>query len=630
MAKGYKRVKNEGLPNVTRKKLGFLLIVAIIALFALSLNLAFISASSGESYSKVVLNSRNYESSTIPFRRGTIMDVNGETLAVSEKVYYVILDCRVLNELGEDAIEETTAALNNCFGDQGISKELIRGYLIDRPESAYIRILEEQTYEQISPFLEKQGEEDSLIGGVWFEEAYKRIYPQGELTSHVVGYAISNEVGQWGLEASYDSELIGTNGRVYGYLNAASYMETTTKAATDGNNIISTLDAGAQRIIRKHVIDFNEEHKDEAVEGLGSLNTSVLVMNPQTGAVIAMYSYPEFDPNNYTDITASGLYTEEEVATMTEEEITEARSKMWTNYIISNTYEPGSVAKPFTVAAGLETGALSGMESFYCDGGEDFDVAGYYVKCNNVSGHGMLTLSESVSQSCNDALMQIARRIGTEDFAEYQSIFGFGKKTMIDLPGEANAAGLLFSVDDMKEIDLATNSFGQTFNVTMIQTASAFCSLINGGNYYKPYLVERIETADKEVVFRAIPSLVKETISEETSEKLKKYMRETMLTGTGKTANIEGYEIGAKTGTAQKLPREDENYLLSFMGYAPADDPEVLIYVVIDQPNVGEQDNSLLVTGLSKKIMEELFPYLEITSCVEVEENTESLWDYTE
>ena len=630
MAKSYKRVKNEGLPNVTRKKLVFLLIVAFLALFILSLNLGYISASSGENYSKVVLNSRNYESTTIPFRRGTIMDANGETLAVSEKVYFVILDCKVLNQSGEDAIKETITALSLCFGDQGINEELIRGYLVDRKDSAYIRILEEQPYEKIAPFIEKQNEKGSLIAGVWFEESYKRVYPQGELTSHVVGYTINNDVGQWGLEASYDSELVGNNGRTYGYLNAEAYMETTTKAATDGNNIISTLDAGAQRIIRKHVVAFNEAHKDEATEGPGSLDTSVLVMDPNTGAVIAMYNYPEFDPNNYTDITASGLYTDEEVAAMTDEEITNARSKMWTNYIISNTYEPGSVAKPFTVAAGLETGALSGYESYYCDGGEDFSAAGYYVKCNNTEGHGMLTLSEAVSKSCNDALMQIAGSIGTEYFAKYQSIFGFGKKTMIDLPGEANAAGLLFSADDMKEIDLATNSFGQTFNVTMIQTASAFCSLINGGKYYKPYLVQRIETANSEVVFDASPVLIKETVSEETSDKLKEYMRETMTTGTGKTANIEGYEIGAKTGTAQKLPREDENYLLSFMGYAPADDPEVLIYVVIDQPNVEIQDNSLLVTGLAKDIMTELFPYLEITGTETVEENTDSLWEYTE
>lgn len=626
------KTKNQGLPKVARKKLVFLLVVVFIAILVLGLNLAYISASSGENYSKVVLNSRYYESKTIPFRRGTIMDANGETLAVSEKVYYVILDCSVLNQCEPDVQNATIMALTACFGDQGITEELIRGYMVDRAKSAYIRILEEQPYEKISPYIEKQEAEDSLVSGtaVWFEDSYKRIYPQGQLTCHAVGYTIKNEVGQWGLEAQYDQELTGSNGRTYGYLNADSYMETTTKAATDGNNLISTLDAGAQRIIRKHVLAFNEEHKDEAREGLGSLNTSVLVMNPNTGAVIAMYNYPEFDPNNYTDLTVSGLYTAEQVAAMSEEEITNARSKMWTNYTIGSTYEPGSVSKSFTVAAGLETGRLTGNESYYCDGGQDFSSAGYYVKCNREEGHGMLSLSGSVAMSCNDALMQIAESIGVEHFSTYQTIFGFGKKTNIDLPGEVNAAGLLFSKDDMKEIDLATNSFGQNFNVTMIQTASAFCSLINGGKYYKPYLIQRIETADKELVYDAEPVLIKETISEETSAKLRAYMRETMTYGTGKTANIENYEIGAKTGTAEKLPREEENYLLSYMGYAPANDPEVLIYVVIDQPNAEIQDNSLLVTGLSKNIMTELFPYLEITSTVETEENPDTVWEYSE
>lgn len=630
----------QGLSRITKTKLRWVLFIVFVALFVLSLVLLSISLSRGDEYSKTVLNSSYYESKIIPFRRGTITDINGETLAVSEKVYYVILDCKILNtiedkEKKEKSIDKTIAALVQCFGDQGVSQEQLREYIVNEPDNAYIRLLANQEYEKILPFLDLQEEDEKdkdgpFITGVWFEESYKRMYPLGSLVSHVVGYTLNSETGQAGLEAQYDEELTGINGRTYGYRNSDSYKETTTKAATDGNNIISTINAGAQRIIEKHVIAFNEAHKNEAKDGLGSLDTSVLVMNPNTGAVIAMYNYPTYDSNNYRDITVSGLYTAEQEASMSEEEISNARSSIWTNYIIGKTYEPGSVAKPFTVAAGLETGKLSGNESYYCDGGQDFKEAGYYVKCNNEKGHGLLSLSECISMSCNDGLMQIAAQIGIKDFSRYQSIFGFGKKTNIDLPGEVNAANLIFSADDMKEIDLATNSFGQTFNVTMIQTASAFCSLINGGRYYKPYLVQKIETASGETVFNAKPVLVKETVSEETSEKLRSYMRQTMITGTGKTANIENYEIGAKTGTAEKLPRADQNYLLSFMGYAPNDNPEVLIYVVIDEPNVEKQDNSLLVTGLSKAIMEELFPYLEITSTNETEQSNDNLWDFAE
>ncbi len=618
--------------NIAHKKMVFLLIAVLLVLLILSLNLGYISASSGENYSKVVLNSRNYASKTIPYRRGTITDINGETLAVSEKVYYVILDCSVLNDdkVDEEARNETVMALVSCFGDQGITEEMIRTYLTEQPDNAYIRLLSEQTAEQIAPFQEKQNAEDSKIIGVWFEDAYKRLYPQGELTSHVVGYTIKSEVGQWGVEAAYDAQLVGSNGRTYGYLNSDDYLETTTKEATDGNTVVMSLNAGAQRIIRKHVIAFNEEHRDEAHDGPGSLDTSVLVMDPNTGAIIAMYNYPEFNPNDYTNLLASGLYTQEQIDAMTEEERNDARSRMWTNYCISSTYEPGSVVKPFTVAAALESGALDGSESFYCDGGENFAAAGYYVSCHLRSGHGTLSLSGAVAQSCNDAMMQISRKTGVKNFTKYQSIFGFGKKTNIDLPGEANAAGLLFDADNMKEIDLGTNSFGQNFNVTMIQTASAFASLINGGKYYQPYVVQRIETAAGEPVSNTKPVLVKETISEKTSQMLKSYMRETMTVGTGKTANIDHYMIGAKTGTAQKLPREAENYLLSFMGYAPADNPEVLLYVVIDQPNAAQQDNSLYVTGLAKNIMTELFPYLEITSSDEQTAADDAIWQYNE
>ena len=255
--------------------------------------------------------------------------------------------------------------------------------------------------------------------------------------------------------------------------------------------------------------------------------------------------------------------------------------------------------KPFTVAAGLESGTLTGNETYYCGG--SLRVADYDIGCHLRSGHGMETIQDAIANSCNVALMTMAESIGVDHFTRYQHIFGFGEYTGIDLPGEAGTAGLLYTADNMTAVDLATNSFGQSFNVTMVQLITGFSSLINGGYYYDPVLLRK-------------------TVSAETSTMLKSYMKATMEYGTGKKAAVEGYDIGAKTGTAQKNPRKEGKYLLSYIGYAPQENPEVVVYVVIDEPNVSAQDNSLLVLELAKSIMEEAFPYLGITTIQESEQ----------
>ena len=237
------------------------------------------------------------------------------------------------------------------------------------------------------------------------------------------------------------------------------------------------------------------------------------------------------------------------------------------------------------------------------------------VKCHKLSGHGIQTIEDAIANSCNVALMQMAETIGVEDFVKYQSIFGFGETTGIDLPGEAE--GLLFSAEDMKQIDLATSSFGQSFTVTATQMVAGFSSLINGGNYYEPHIVKQIQDENGNIIENKDPVLLKKTISEETSKTLREYMRKTMTEGTGKNAQVEGYDIGAKTGTAQKIPRTSGKHLLSYMGFAPVDNPEVLVYVIIDEPNVENQANSSYVTDLARNIMTEAFPYLNITKATD-------------
>jgi stage V sporulation protein D (sporulation-specific penicillin-binding protein) len=296
---------------------------------------------------------------------------------------------------------------------------------------------------------------------------------------------------------------------------------------------------------------------------------------------------------------------------MTDDEELEILNSLWNNFCISDTYEPGSTFKPFTVAAGLELGILDGDETYDCTG--MMHVGDDDVYCHLRTGHGTETLKQAVENSCNVALMQIAQSIGEEQFCRYQNLFGFGCYTGIDLPGEGDTSGLLYTPDNMDPASLATNAFGQNFNVTMTQMAAAFCSLINGGDYYEPHVVKQIQDENGNVTENIDPVVLKKTVSAETSELVKEYMLGVVEEGTGTGAAVEGYDVGGKTGTAEKLPRGNEKYLISFIGYAPQENPEVMIYVIIDEPNVESQDTSSLVTALAADIMKDIFPYLGIT-----------------
>ena len=382
---------------------------------------------------------------------------------------------------------------------------------------------------------------------------------------------------------------------------------------------MSTIDLQVQSIVEKHILAFNEEHKNYAYDGEGSKNTAVIVMNPQNGEIIAEASYPNYDLNNPRDL--SGYYTEEQLKAMSDDDKLEALNSLWKNFCISDTYEPGSTIKPFTVATALETGALKGDETFYCGG--MLHVGDHDIHCINREGHGTQTIKEAVQNSCNVALMQIGALIGKDNLSKYQHVFGFGELTGIDLPGDASTEGLLYTPENMDDASLATNSFGQNFNVTMTQLVSGFCSLINGGDYYEPHVVKQIQNENGNVIETKNPVLVKRTVSQETSTMVKDYMRGVVENGSGKKANLEGYEVGGKTGTAEKLPRDNGKYLVSFIGYAPQENPEVVVYVVIDEVNDYDQAQSSYAVQMAADIMKEIFPYLGITTVEGYEPTTD-------
>ena len=592
-----------------QKKLVLLFSLVVLAFAILIGRIIQINAMNGEKYTKVVLDQQQYDSRVIPFRRGDIMDRNGTKLATSERVYNVILDVKAMLEKDEYQ-EPTIKVLKDCFG---IAEEDVEELVESSPESRYNILLKGVDYNTAKEFeaIDEDEEKHPNVKGIWLEEDYVRKYPYNSLASDVIGFSNADDVGTIGLEASYNAILNGVDGREYGYLEEGALLERTIKEAENGNTIVSTIDAELQKIVEKHILEFNEAYKDNAEKGNGSLNTAVIIADPQSGEILAQASYPNFDLNKPRDISA--YYTEKELKKMKEEEKVEILNNLWRDFCVSDSYEPGSTAKPFTVAAGLETGKIRGNEVYTCGGSlvvaEDTEP----INCHYTAGHGTQTIAQSIANSCNVAMMEMIKVIGAEDFYRYQSIFGFGAQTGIDLPGEAE--GILQDPELVGPVDLATNSFGQNFNVTMEQMVAGMSALINGGNYYEPHVVKQIQDENGNVIETKESVLKKRVISEQTSAMLKQCMKTVMEgTGTGASAAVEGYDIGGKTGTAEKYPRNSGKHLLSFIGYAPQDEPEVLIYVVIDEPNTESQEDSSLVLNLARSIMEEAFPYMNIST----------------
>lgn len=595
--------------KIMQKKLVLLFSLVVLAFAILIGRIIQINAMNGEKYTKVVLDQQQYDSRVIPFRRGDIVDRNGTKLATSERVYNVILDVKAMLEKDEYQ-EPTIKVLKDCFG---IAEKDVEELVESSPESRYNILLKGVDYNTAKEFeaIDEDEEKHPNVKGIWLEEDYVRKYPYNSLASDVIGFSNADDVGTIGLEASYNAILNGVDGREYGYLEEGALLERTIKEAENGNTIVSTIDAELQKIVEKHILEFNETYKDNAEKGNGSLNTAVIIADPQSGEILAQASYPNFDLNKPRDISA--YYTEKELKKMKEEEKVEILNNLWRDFCVSDSYEPGSTAKPFTVAAGLETGKIRGNEVYTCGGSlvvaEDTEP----INCHYTAGHGTQTIAQSIANSCNVAMMEMIKVIGAEDFYRYQSIFGFGAQTGIDLPGEAE--GILQDPELVGPVDLATNSFGQNFNVTMEQMVAGMSALINGGNYYEPHVVKQIQDENGNVIETKESVLKKRVISEQTSTMLKQYMKTVMEgTGTGASAAVEGYDIGGKTGTAEKYPRNSGKHLLSFIGYAPQDEPEVLIYVVIDEPNTESQEDSSLVLNLARSIMEEAFPYMNIST----------------
>lgn len=607
-------------------KLAFTFVVITVALLVLSVVLLTIHSDDGEAYSRTVLAQQDYSSTVVPFRRGTITDRNKTILATSERVYNLILDPKVILDSEAKNKDSTLEALVQCYGYDRAELEQI---LVDKPDSSYVRYARQLSEEERELFLNYQSEFNEVaaksrsarIVGVWFESEYKRVYPLNELACTVLGFSASDSSrGNWGIEEYYNDELVGVNGREYGYMNSEGSPEREVKQAVDGNTVVTTIDYTIQEIAEKFIRDYMETYSAD--------NVGVLVMDPNSGEILAMATDKSYDLNHPTELSA--YYTAEEEAAMTEEELSEARARIWKNFAVQDAYEPGSTAKPFTVAAALEENLIQPENTFICEGGKTFGITGHEttIHCNGT--HLTVDVEHALMYSCNVAMMDIANILGNDVFCRYQSQFGFGKQTNVDLPGES--PGLVFEPENMGVTDLATNAFGQNYNVTMVQLASAFCSVINGGSYYQPHVVKQILNADGEVVKNIEPILVRETVSQSTSDFLKEALFQTVEGGTGSNAAIAGYAVGGKTGTAEKHPRELGQYLVSFVGFVPAENPQVLVYVVVDNPTVPEDVSvgSGLAIDIERQVMEGIIPYLNVSYRSDVEPTTEAAQEETQ
>ncbi|WP_394266524.1 penicillin-binding transpeptidase domain-containing protein [Anaerotignum sp.] len=608
-------------------KFAFILF-AFFAAFALMFGrVLYMKVVHGAEYEAAAKNQQiNRYDITIPPNRGSILDRNNQVLAISTTVYNVALDSLQLAEVAQQYPEEQEKTLTTlCEYFPELDYNILKQYVTVNPETGELYMNNHWKYLVKGIDRSVKEELEALnLKGVYFEKSSKRSYPLNSSACHLIGFTRGD--AQWGLEGYYNSYMEGTPGRSFILYNGADSVVHQDYDAKDGDTIITTIDYNIQKIA--------EEVVAETAAEWPAKNVAAMVMDPYTGEVYAMAESHSFDLNNpneipewETDIT----YTENWDQLSAEEQVNYLNT-MWKNFCVSDTYEPGSIFKPITVAAGLEEGVITPNSSFPCSG--HTDIGGFRIWCHLRSGHGTINIEQIMAQSCNMGVIQIANLLGADKFYEYQREFGFGDYTGIDLPGEA--AGQLHSKESIGPTELATMSFGQTFNCTSIQSMAAFSALINGGNLVRPHVVSQIVDADGNVVMQNDTEVVRRVISEKTSAYMRTALKATVENGLAKKLKIDGYSIGCKTGTAQEGPRtRNDLWTLSNMSYFPAENPKYLVFTVINQPS-DYVEGVQTPTPMTKKLIEGIIKYdnLEPTQPVEDEANlsknkTVSVADYT-
>lgn len=562
-----------------RKKVMIVFVAVFFIMMFLIGRLVYLMIFCSEYYGNKAENLHERERD-IKAARGKLLDANGTVLATNKSV------CTI--SVIHNQIEEPEKVIEMLVRELGIPEETARK-----------RVEKVSSIERVKTNVAKEtGDAIRAYGlsGVKVDEDYKRYYPYGTLASKVLGFTGADNQGILGLEVKYDEYLQGTNGKILTLTDARGIeIENAGESRLEpvnGYDLCLSLDRNIQM--------YCEQAAKKVCAKKSADSVSVIVMNPQNGELMAMVNYPEFDLND--PFTLAGDTGE----AVSAEEKQNLLNKMWRNQCISDTYEPGSTFKIITAAAALEEGVVKLDDTFYCPGYKI--VEDRRIRCARTTGHGAETFETGIMNSCNPVFMELGERLGAENFVGYFKQFGLLSKTNIDLPGEAGT--IMHKTENIGPVELATISFGQSFQITPIQLVTTVSSIINGGTRVTPHFGVSVQDADGNTVRTFSYETHENICTAETSETMRYLLEKVVSEGTGKNAKIEGFSIGGKTATSQTLPRSDHKYISSFLGFAPADNPQVLVLVVINNPQ-GIYYGGTIAAPVAKEIFENILPYLD-------------------
>ncbi len=565
-----------------RKKIVVVFILCSLALVGLFGRLVYLMVWEGEYYSELATRLHERERS-IKAARGKIIDRNGTVLADNRTV------CTV--SVIHNQIEEPETVIELLVRELGLSEEYVRK-----------RVEKYSSIERIKSNVDKETGDrirEAELAGVKVDEDYKRYYPYGELASKVLGFTGSDNQGIIGLEVMYEEYLSGDPGTILTVTDARGVEVDEAGESriepVDGNNLHISIDRNIQ--------SYAMQLAYQAYETKEAKSVSIIVMSPETGEILAMTNVPEFDLNSPYELPENG---EGETAKKGEE-LQDALNQMWRNGCINDTYEPGSTFKVITAAAGLESGVVSDSSAFYCPG--YVMVEDRRIRCHKTTGHGAEDFAHATMNSCNPAFVNIGLGVGVEAFYNYFEKFGLLKKTGVDLPGEAGT--IMHKKENIEAVELATMSFGQSFQISPIQLLTTIASIVNGGDRITPHFGVQITDKDGNLVEKLEYPVTEGIVSEETSAKMREVLEKVVSEGGGKNAKIEGIAIGGKTATSETLPRGRGVYISSFVGFAPADNPRVIAIAIINHPQ-GQYYGGTIAAPIVRQLFENILPYLEI------------------
>lgn len=569
----------------SKKRILFFMCASIGFLLVILIRLFYIQGINAEFYQKKAYEQQTRDRLISP-RRGDILDRNGEKIASTNTVASV----SVVHSQVED-YEATAKILSEKLQ---LDYNWVLGKVKEKVALVRIKTKVDKALAQEIAGLN--------LKGVMIDEDVKRIYPFSDLAAQVIGFVGKDNQGIIGLESKYEVYLKGEKGKIMTETDGIGREFKNSKQVrvppVDGKNLVTSLDVNIQ--------EFAQQTIEKTVISKNAKRGSIIVMNPQNGEIYAMANYPSFDLNSPFEINNEQLRADWD--NMSQKEKNDALNQMWRNFTINDTYEPGSTFKVITSAAGLEEGAVSENDSFGCGGGRT--VANRYIKCwRSPRSHGTETFVQGVQNSCNPVFMDVAARLGGDKFYEYMEKYGFMKKTGIDLPGEA--VGIIHKKENIGPVELATMSFGQSFQITPLQLVRAISATINGGRLVTPHCGIGIADNQGKLIAGFDYGKEEQVISKETSDRMRKILESVVAVGTGNKTYIPGYRIGGKTATSEKLPRKSGKYIASFCAFAPAENPQAIALVLIDEPQ-GVYYGGQVAGPVMKELLSNILPYLGI------------------